>query len=266
MIKKYPLLSYFVLTFILAWIFWTIPIFLSIGLYQNEAIKSFFGFGVCVPIITAVLFTALLYGKEGVKRLISRCSLRRIHIKWFLASAFIMILISLLTVLLHGIVFGNPGNANQWYSFIDFFSILPIMIFFSLLEEVGWRGFALPELRKRFNPFSSALILGFIWGIWHLPKLISEGMDNVGSFIAFIVFVLLISILISWIYENTGGNILLSILTHASVNAAIYGINSDILPNVSYNSGTVVLDIVLMLFIIIILIVIGPQLKKPMKT
>src|SRR5574337_857223 len=43
-------------------------------------------------------------------------------------------------------------------------------------EELGWRGFALPRLLKRFNPFVASLVLGAIWGVWHLPSFYLAGM------------------------------------------------------------------------------------------
>jgi len=45
-----------------------------------------------------------------------------------------------------------------------------------LCEELGWRGFVLPRLPKRFNPFTASLILGVIWGVWHLPSFFLSGM------------------------------------------------------------------------------------------
>lgn len=266
MVKKYPVVIYFVFTVILSWLFWTIPILLSMGIYKNNTLESIFGYGVGAPILVSITLTALLSGRDGIKKLLSRCSLKGIHIKWYLASAFSLVVVSLITVLLHQLIFGNPGRIIQWYTFERYFFLLPIMMIFAVLEEVGWRGFALPQLRKTHNPLTSALILGFIWGVWHYPKLISEGMTNIGSFIVFQVFVVLFSIFISWIYENTNGNILLAILAHAAANTALYGINPEILPKIDYNKGAILFNIVLLLFIILLLIINGRDLKSRKRT
>jgi membrane protease YdiL (CAAX protease family) len=77
------------------------------------------------------------------------------------------------------------------------------------LEEPGWRGFALPRLQSRHTPVKATLILGVLWGGWHLPL---YGLGAVGPII-FVFFY-------TWLYNRTG-SVLLCILLHASFTPAL---------------------------------------------
>jgi membrane protease YdiL (CAAX protease family) len=95
-----------------------------------------------------------------------------------------------------------------------------IILFIALGEEYGWRGFLLPRLLNRFSFFSSAIILGFIWGVWHFPAyLIGTGVPLQMNFLVFLLWVILGSLFIGWIYYDTR-SVLTSILAHISANIA----------------------------------------------
>jgi membrane protease YdiL (CAAX protease family) len=139
------------------------------------------------------------------------------------------------------------------------------LIVFAALEEVGWRGYALPKLREKHNAVSSALILGLIWGLWHLPKLISEGTTDALSIITLIVFGMLLSVFISWIYENTGGSIFLAMLTHASINASIYCISPDVMIKIGFNKMSLVFISILSIFNTAVFLCSGLNLRRTRK-
>lgn len=84
-------------------------------------------------------------------------------------------------------------------------------------EEVGWRGFLLPRLQKRFSPLSASLILAPVWTFWHLPLYLT-GIRPPASMVPFFAMVILLSILFTWLYNRTGGSVLLVVLLHAAVN------------------------------------------------
>ena len=94
-----------------------------------------------------------------------------------------------------------------------------------LQEEVGWRGFALPRLQKRTSPVPAAVILGIVWGGWHLPLfLIAEWEtphQDVGDLFAFLAFTVAASIVLSWITNTAHGSVLLAILAHNAINWAL---------------------------------------------
>ncbi len=82
-------------------------------------------------------------------------------------------------------------------------------------EEFGWRGFALPRLLQRFNPIVASLILGLIWGVWHLPAfLIPELPQSHFNFAAFLASTVALTIVITWLWLKSKGSLLVAIAAH----------------------------------------------------
>ena len=97
-------------------------------------------------------------------------------------------------------------------------------------EEPGWRGFALPRLEQRSGPLVGTILLGVLWGLWHLPLfLLVPGYNGAGTgfvgilipFVAFVILVIAYTVVFTWVFNNTRGSILLAILLHASINTAV---------------------------------------------
>ncbi len=97
-----------------------------------------------------------------------------------------------------------------------------VLLFFlggSFAEEFGWRGYALDRLQQKWNASVSSLILGFIWGLWHLPLFFTEGLSQ--SYMplwAFLIYTMSASILFTLFHNNTNGNILVALLYHTMGN------------------------------------------------
>ena len=94
-------------------------------------------------------------------------------------------------------------------------------------EEPGWRGFALPRLQHNNGPLWGTLILGLLWTCWHLPDFLTSaqgGGPGTGfnsfliNFPIFLVLVMSLAIILTWIFNNTRGSIFIALLAHASVN------------------------------------------------
>jgi membrane protease YdiL (CAAX protease family) len=95
-----------------------------------------------------------------------------------------------------------------------------VILLISLGEEFGWRGFALPRLQERFSALNASLVLGVVWGFWHFPGfLIGTGVPLDLPFGVFLLWTVLATVLMTWIYNNTGGSILSAILFHSAANA-----------------------------------------------
>ena len=84
-------------------------------------------------------------------------------------------------------------------------------------EEIGWRGYVLPRLQVRHSALVSSLILGVVWGFWHLPKFLGEDSS---PFWLFRIRVTASAVLYTWLFNNTNGSLLMTTLFHASVNTA----------------------------------------------
>jgi membrane protease YdiL (CAAX protease family) len=124
-------------------------------------------------------------------------------------------------------------------------------------EEIGWRGYVLPRLQAKHSALASSLILGVIWGFWHLPKYLAPG--NTSSFALFMLKIVADSVLYTWLFNNTKGSLLLTTIFHASGNTA--GVFLPIANTViGSNAGALVLQILVeTLVVIAVVIVAGPE-------
>jgi membrane protease YdiL (CAAX protease family) len=106
--------------------------------------------------------------------------------------------------------------------------IILLTIFAGMGEEFGWRGFALPRLQARYNALVSSLIIGLVWGIWHIPLFLTNGTIQykwqleaglLPAVLAYTVFCMAWSIQYTWLFNNTKGSVLLAAVVHGAVNA-----------------------------------------------
>jgi len=124
---------------------------------------------------------------------------------------------------------GSPGKVDLQGGL----ALIPIVLWSALRggplgEETGWRGFLLPELQKRYSAVISALIISVIWFAWHIPLFfapvgtaVSGQPVTVISVSEFLAFVLCLSCIYTWVFNRSGGSLLLSILIHWSINASL---------------------------------------------
>ena len=118
----------------------------------------------------------------------------------------------------------TQGNAIEWSNF-KWQYLLPLiflnMIMGPLGEELGWRAFLYPDLKTSYGWMTSALIVGVVWTLWHAPLWFLDSPQSKIPFWAFAVNVLLLSILMSMIYNHSNGSIILVILLHLTFNLSL---------------------------------------------
>ncbi|CAA9436332.1 MAG: CAAX amino terminal protease family protein [uncultured Rubrobacteraceae bacterium] len=217
--------AFFVLAFGISWSLWVPAAF---GNSPSLLLLVFLGsFG---PSLAAVLLKALSEGKHGLKGLLGRLLGWRLALRWYLVVLLGPLGVALTATVLDGLLggagpgLGGPQIPEGLSTGLILLGLLPaflISLIFGgpLGEEIGWRGYALPRLQEGWSPLASALILGVIWGLWHLPLFFISGTtQSFLSFVPFILWVVGLSVLFTWIYNSTDGNLLIAILLHASVN------------------------------------------------
>lgn len=139
----------------------------------------------------------------------------------FTPSLFKLLLTIIITALLPCIAISFSLSAlgipySPWDSTLLGYFIISLEIFVGVVfEEIGWRGFLLPLLCKRHSLFKSSLIVGVLWGIWHISAYSSYG---VLACILFFLSVIAFSIIISFFYAKGKGNLILAIATHFFIN------------------------------------------------
>jgi membrane protease YdiL (CAAX protease family) len=85
-------------------------------------------------------------------------------------------------------------------------------------EEIGWRGYALPRLQAIQSALGASLILGLLWGLWHLPLYLTRGHPLSETFFGwYLLDIVADAILFTWVYNNTRGSLLLALLFHTSI-------------------------------------------------
>lgn len=88
-------------------------------------------------------------------------------------------------------------------------------------EEPGWRGYALPRLQREYSALTASVVIGVVWACWHLPMVAFSVLDfGEKPFVLYLPMVVAISVLYTWLYNNTRGSVLLAMLLHASVNTS----------------------------------------------
>jgi uncharacterized protein len=95
--------------------------------------------------------------------------------------------------------------------------VLVAVVVIGLAEETGWRGFALPRLQVRHGPLVGTAVLAVVWAMWHLPNLLFGGWTGT-SYALWLVQCLAVAFVYTWVFNNTGGSILLAALLHAAIN------------------------------------------------
>ena len=163
----------------------------------------------------AIAATAIVFCNGGVK------SLRRYFgrfLLWRCSPAWYFFLIVGIPLFFYG---GSFLKGNLFAEPFPFSSVRALLaaLFFSLIkgpvEEIGWRGLALPLLQRRFAPIWAGLILGLIWGLWHLPAFLLSGtQQSAWSFTPFFVGSVAISVIMTPLFNSSRGSILLPALFH----------------------------------------------------
>jgi membrane protease YdiL (CAAX protease family) len=102
-------------------------------------------------------------------------------------------------------------------------AVIVLVVGGPLGEEIGWRGYLLPQLLRRTGPLAASLLVAAVWAVWHLPLFWVPGATQEGSSIpAFIAFVAGFSILTTWLYVASGGSLLAAILFHNAINVSTF--------------------------------------------
>lgn len=191
-------------------------------------------------VFASILMTWLTLGREAVIGLLKRFLIWRVGVRWFFIALLLFPAVQVSAVILSIALTKSPADFTMVFAHKIFgptaslpLFVLPYLLFevFTNAEEIGWRGYALPRLQARHNALVSSLIVGVIWGFWHLPKFLAPG--NTSPFIWFMVKVPLEAVLYTWIYNNTKGSLLLTTLFHAAGNTA-----GAFLPIASTAAGT----------------------------
>ena len=171
---------------------------------------------VFIPALLAISLTALSEGRVGVRSLLGKLVQWRINLKW-VVIAVALALVMRLAISLIALGLGTiPAIQLRPVSPAQFVVLALILFIFAIPEELGWRGYALTKLLGHRSPLAAGLIIGVLWGslhlALHLPGMMYAGLPLLPTLLQLIG----LSLLITWLYMRTGGNVLLTSLFHAA--------------------------------------------------
>ena len=164
------------------------------------------------PAIAAVSIVLYLTGIDGLTSFLGRLLLWRCPLGWV---AFLLIGMPLVFVagsLVKGNLFGEPFPFNTLTTLL---SAMWFMLFLGPVEELGWRGMVLPMLQRYMAPLWAGLLIGAVWGVWHLPAFyLSTTVFSTWSFTPFLIGTMCLSVIVTPLFNASRGSILLPALFH----------------------------------------------------
>lgn len=179
-----------------------------------------FFLAVYAPAIAALIVIGRRSGAEGLRGYLARLLLWRCSRAWY---AFLLVGLPLLFYV------GSALKGSLFAGSFPFNSLRPLLVAWGFtaikgpVEELGWRGLALPLLQRKLAPIWAGLILGIIWGFWHLPAFLLSGTpQSAWSFTPFFVGAVAVSVIVTALFNASRGSILLSALFHFQLNNPIW--------------------------------------------
>jgi membrane protease YdiL (CAAX protease family) len=261
MIRCHPLATYFVLAYGISWLLWA-PLWLpAFGVDGLPVLPFHHALGALGPITAAFLVSAMETGLAGSLDLFRRMGLWRGRLLWVAVALLVPFALLALAVVGTSLVGGKSlsltgfGRSREFPQFSALGFLAYNIVSFGYGEEVGWRGFVLPRLQTRYSAFVATFLLTLGWALWHLPLFFYRpgymtmgAADIVGWFLSFLTG----AVLLTWLYHESRGSLLVVALFHAAVDIVF---TSD----VSSQSVVTTAGTLITLWGIIVLVAAGPS-------
>lgn len=203
------LIPFILITFGLAWgvlalfIFLPGPMTAAVGPLTGD--HPLFFLAVYAPAIAALVVITAVSGPGGLRRYLGKAARWRCSWSWAL-----FLLLGVPAVFYAGAAMKGSLVAPP----VPLLALLLAAVK-GPVEELGWRGFALPMLQRRLAPAWASLVLGLVWGVWHLPAFLLSGtQQSAWSFTPFLIGTVAISVVATALFNTTGGSVLLAAVLH----------------------------------------------------
>lgn len=243
-IKKHPVITYFVLTFAISWSGFILVVGGPSGFpgvpEQFETLLPLVAWAMLAgPSLSSLLLTGIIDGRKGLSELLSKLLKWRVNIGWYVFAilpALILPVMILFALSQPAVIFTTEDKVAVLFSSV----VAGISI---VLEEIGWTGFAVPRLRQRYSILITGIIVGIIWGAWHLLQGLWISGTYAGTLpLSFYLPLSILSgiaqltayrILLVWVYDRTK-SLLVVTLMHASLSASTIFIFRPLSIGISY--------------------------------
>jgi membrane protease YdiL (CAAX protease family) len=240
LLARHPLVFFFLIAYAGSWLL-EVPIALSetgTGLLPFTIPTPLLALAIAAatfvgPTLSAFIMTGITQGRIGIRRLLRRYVLWRVAFRWYL---FVLLAIPAIEVLGAIVVPGALASFQPLtLSLVLTYPVAFVSTFIlggPLGEEPGWRGFALPRLQPLHGPLLGSVILGILWALWHFP-LFWSGVwtpPTIPNMVMFIVMITALTIIMTWVFNNAKGSLLITMLMHASFNTFANRIVAPLFP------------------------------------
>lgn len=218
------LAPFLLITFGITWgllgLYLVLPSAVTARLGEISASHPGFILAVWSPAIAAIVIVLWHGGRPGLRSYLSRLGLWRCPPVWWVYLLVGMPLVFYAGAALKGTALLGPFAGQSLGSIL---AAMAFMLVLGPVEEFGWRGLALPLLQRRLAPLWAALVLGAVWGVWHLPAFWLSGTPQSGwGFMPFLVGSICLSVIVTPLFNAAGGSILLAVLYHFQANNPLW--------------------------------------------
>ena len=220
-IENHPVLCFYVLAFLISWSSWIPQLLFAYQLFPLD--HPLFNFlGGAGPTLAAVIVLWVTKGRNSVGELFATLGKWKAPLFWYL-FVFLFWFTAAGCALVLGKFFGVPIPDFGSFLWITLLPIFITMLLSNVWEEIGWRGFALPELQKKYSDWQIVLIMGVLWSVWHLPLMLNPTSPMAGlPWLAEVLFSLALTTLYIWIYNHTERSLFFVTIFHAMSNTIAY--------------------------------------------
>ncbi len=219
------LITFFTLAYLTSWFIW-LPLYgPAIGVHHLPILPYHHALGGLGPMLAAII-TSFIYKRDSIASFF-RTALNLKNLLYTFIALLSPFILAVLAMYMQQLINGVPAhyaallNNKEFPEFNLLLFFLYNLLFFGLGEEVGWRGFVLPRFQSKMNALSAATVLTVFWAVWHWPLFLYRpgytSMDIAGA-VGWVLSLFTGSVLLSWLYNATSGNVWVCAIFHATVD------------------------------------------------
>lgn len=217
--------TFFILTFAFSWGFWLPSIWLWLDDYGMELYIPITALGQFAPLAAAATLIARRHGWKEVWQFFRQAFDFKTKSIYFILALLVPLVIQAIAhylIPLFGLPVADtlfPEEAgNPWLLMVPYFIF--ILIAGGGMEEFGWRGYAQQPLQERYGVIKASLLIGVVWGLWHLPLWVFPEGQSEYSFPAFVLMTTGVSLVYAYLYNASGQKLIIALFFHAMWNTA----------------------------------------------
>jgi len=234
-VTRHPILAYLILAYAVSWTIFLVPLFSKEGIgifpYDVPPVQVFI---LLVSVLglagSAFTVTAIADGRAGMRALASRYVRWHVGVQWYLLAVFGLLVVALVGISVVSGLASIGALPHQGSALIGYLvQVVLVAALVNLWEETGWTGFMFTRLQPQVGALVASLVVAPCFGGIHLPLLfvndaLTTGRVSPEEFPLFVLYLLVlfsvpVRVLAAWLYNNTGGSLLLIGLFHSSLGA-----------------------------------------------